>query len=161
MEMKMKMTMKMIKMMKVFDDDGYLEIDLNDGKILTMMEWLMVFCQSTIVDDGFSMVFYMWTNGSHVKNHWCQWFFNDFFTYVPLVSMVFQWFFRSQPLVSMVFPMVFYKRTIAIEWMVCGLPSTSMVYQWFYESEVNAGAQKRPKRKKTWFVQQKHKGKQT
>ena len=32
-------------------------VDLSDGKILTTMEWLMVFCQSTIVVDGFSMVF--------------------------------------------------------------------------------------------------------
>ena len=32
-------------------------LPLSDGKIFTTMEWLMVFCQSTIVVDGFSMVF--------------------------------------------------------------------------------------------------------
>ena len=69
-------------------------LDLSDGKIFTTMEWLMVFCQSTIVFDGFSMFF---------------------FTCEPLVPMVFQWFFRFQPLVSMVFPMVFSNPTIAIE----------------------------------------------
>ena len=101
----------------------------------------------------FQWFFYMWTIGTngfsmvflHV-NHWCQWFFNGFF--------------RSQPFVSMVFPMVFYNRTIAIEWMVCGSPFTSMVYQWFW-GKWTLVHKKRPKRKKTWFVQQKHRGKQT
>jgi len=65
------------------------------------------FCQSTIVVNAFSMVFL------HV-NHWCQWFFNGFFTCESLALMVFQWFFRSQPLVSMVFSMVFNNPTIAI-----------------------------------------------
>jgi len=44
------------------------------------------FCQSTIVVDGFSMVFL------HV-NHWCRWFFNVFFHVnhgVNGFSMVFQ-----------------------------------------------------------------------
>ena len=74
--------------------------------------------------------------------------------------MVFQWFFRSQPFVSMVFPMFFYNRTIAIEWMVCGSPFTSMVYQWFWGMWTLVH-KKRPKRKKTWIVQQKHRNKQT
>jgi hypothetical protein len=46
------------------------------------------FCQSTIVVNGFSMAFL------HV-NHWCQWFFQWFFTCESLVSMVFQWFFSD------------------------------------------------------------------
>ena len=93
-------------------------------------------------------------------NHWCQWFFNGFFTCESLASMVSQWFFRSQPLVSMVFPMVFNNRTIAIAWMVCGSPLTSMVYQWFWGKWMLVH-KKRPNRKKTWFFQQKHRGKQT
>ena len=102
-----------------------------------VFQWF--FYMWTIGINGFSMVFL------HV-NHWCQWFFNGFF--------------RSQPFVSMVFPMVFYNRTIAIEWMVCGSPFTSMVYQWFW-GKWTLVHKKRPKRKKTWFVQQKHRNKQT
>ena len=71
----------------IFYHSSPIILDLNDGKIFTTMKWLMVFCQSTIVVDGFSMVF---------------------FTCEPLVSMVFQWFFRFQPLVSMVFQWLFH-----------------------------------------------------
>ena len=93
-------------------------------------------------------------------NHWYQWFFNGFLHVNHWCQWFFQWFFRSQPLVRMVFPMVFYNRTIAIEWMVCGSPFTSMVYQWFW-GKWTLVHKKRPKRKKTWFVQQKHRNKQT
>ena len=99
-------------------------------------------------------------NGFCQKYHCSRWLFNVFFTCEPLVSMVFQWFFRSQPFVSMVFPMFFYNRTIVIEWMVCGSPFTSMVYQWFW-GKWRLVHKKRPKRKQTWFVQQKHRNKQT
>ena len=75
-------------------------LDLNDGKNFTTMEWLMVFCQSTIVVDGFSMFFF---TCEPLVSMVFQWFFSC----EPLASMVFQWFFRFQPLVSMVFPMVF------------------------------------------------------
>ena len=102
---------------------------------------------------GFQWVFL------HV-NHWCQWFSMVFFTCESLASMVFQWFFRSQPLVSMVFPMVFNNRTIAIAWMVCGSPLTSMVYQWFWGKWMLVH-KKGQIAKKTWFFQQKHRGKQT
>ena len=110
-------------------------------------------------------------NGFSHFNHWYRWFFqwffiveplplNEWFCVSPLVSMVFQWFFGSQPLVSMIFPMVFYNWTNAIEWMVCGSPLTSMVYQWFWW-KWTVVHKKRLKRKKTWFFQQKHRGKQT
>ena len=94
-------------------------------------------------------------NGFYQKYHCSQWFSNGFFTCETLVSMVVQWFFRSQPLVSMIFPMVFYNRTIAIEWMVCGSPLTLMIYRWFLGS-------KRwfPKKLNKLFFQQKHRGKQ-
>ena len=58
----------------------------------------MVFAKKTIVVDGFSMVF---------------------FTFEPLVSMVFQWFFRFQPLVSMIFAMVFTNEPLPLNgWFV-------------------------------------------
>ena len=41
-------------------------------------------------------------------------------------------------------------------WLTIDFDGLSMVL-----GKVNAGSQKRPKRKKTWFVQQKHRGKQT
>ena len=70
------------------------------------------FCQSTIVVDGFSMVFL------HV-NHWCQWFFNGFSDFNHWYQWFFQCFFPIQPL-----PLN--------EWF-CGSPLTLMVFQWFWE----------------------------
>ena len=84
------------------------------------------FCQSTIVVDVFSMVF---------------------FTCEPLESMVFQWFFRFQPLVSMVFPMFFSNPTITIEWMVLWL-TIEIDGLLMVLGKVKAGQQKRPKNKK-------------
>ena len=68
--------------------------------------------QSTILVDGFSMVFL------HV-NHWCRWFFNGFSDFNHWYQWFFQWFFPIQPL-----PLN--------EWF-CGSPLTLMVYQWFWE----------------------------
>ena len=74
----------------------------------------------------------------------------------------------------MVFSMVFQISTICINgfsngflqsnhchwmnglWLTIYIDGLSMVL-----GKVNAGSQKRPKRKKTWFVQQKHRNKQT
>ena len=81
-------------------------VDHNDGMA-------MVFWQSTIIVNGFSMVFFLQVN------HCYRWFFNGFSHF----NHWYQWFFRC----------FFYKWTIAIEWMVCGSPLTSMVYQWFWE----------------------------
>ena len=101
-------------------------LDLSDGKIFTTMEWLMVFCQSTIVVDGFSMVFLhvnhwcrWFFNGFFHVNHWRQWFFNGFSDFNHWYQWFFQCFFPIQPL-----PLN--------EWF-CGSPLTSMVYQWFWE----------------------------
>ena len=101
------------------------DLELSDGKILTTMEWLMVFAKVPLKSMVFQWFFYMWTIGVNG-------FSMVLFTCESLVSMVFQWFFWSQPLVSMIFPMVFNNRTIAIAWMVCGSPLASMVYQWFW-----------------------------
>ena len=84
------------------------------------------FCQSTIIVDGFSMVFL------HV-NHWCQWFFNGFSDF----NHWYQWFFQC----------FFSNPTIAIEWMVLWLTididGLSMVL-----GKVKADLQKRLKNKK-------------
>merc|ERR1712090_112361 len=73
--------------------------------------------QSTIVVDGFSLVFF--TCAPLVSM--------VFFTCESLVSMVFQWFFRSQPFVSMVFPMYFTIEPLPLnEWFV-----VHHLHQWF------------------------------
>ena len=97
------------------------------------------FCQSTIIVDGFSMVFL------HV-NHWCQWFFNGFSDFNHWYQWFFQWFFPIEPL-----PLN--------EWLY-GSPLTSMVYQWFWE-KLKLVHKKAKKQKKAWFVQQIPRGKQT
>ena len=93
-------------------------------------------------------------------NHWCQWFFNGFF---------YMWIIGVNG-----FSMVFQISTIGINgfsngflqsnhchcmnglWLTIDINGLSMVL-----GKVNAGSQKRPNRKKTWFFQQKHRGKQT
>ena len=64
------------------------------------------FCQSTIVVDGFSMVFFtceplvsmvfQWFF-LHV-NHWRQWFFNGFSDLNHWYQWFFQWFLTIEPL---------------------------------------------------------------
>ena len=100
-------------------------LELSDGKILTTMEWLMVFAKVPLYSMVFQWFSNMWTIGVngfsmvflHV-NHWCQWFFNGFSDLKHWYQCFFQWF--------------FYNGTITIEWMVCGSPLTSMAYQWFW-----------------------------
>ena len=70
-------------------------------------------------------------------NHCYQWFFNGFFTCESLVSMVFGY----QPLVSMVFTIVFYNRTIAIAWMVCGSPLHDFDGLLMVLGKMNAGSE--------------------
>ena len=65
-----------------------LQLDHNDGQILSMMEWLMVFVKVPLYNVGnyFSMVFNHWSNncsqwfynGFWSNNHCTQWFFNGF-----------------------------------------------------------------------------------
>jgi len=88
------------------------QFDLSDGRNFYHNGMVNGFCQSTIVVDGFSMVFL------HV-NHWCRWFFNGFSDFNHWYQWFFQCFFPIQPL-----PLN--------EWF-CGSPLTSMVYQWFWE----------------------------
>ena len=111
------------------------------------------FCQSTIVVDGFSMVFLhvnhwcrWFFNGFFHVNHWRQWFFNGFSDFNHWYQWFFQWFFPIQPL-----PLN--------EWF-CGSPLTSMVYQWFWE-KLKLVHKKGQKTKKAWFVQQIPRGKQS
>ena len=99
------------------------------------------FCQSTIIVDGFSMVFL------HV-NHWCRWFFNGFFSCEPSVSMVSQWFFLYvnhwcqwffngfsdlNHWYQWFFQWFFPIEPLPLNEWFCGSPLTSMVYQWFWE----------------------------
>ena len=93
----------------------------------------------TIGVNGFSMVFLL-------VNHWCQWFFNGFSD----LNHWYRWFFQC----------FFYNQTIAIALMVCDSPLTSMVYQWFW-GKWTLVHKKGQNAKKTWFVQQKHRNKQT
>ena len=131
---------------------GWGTVELSDGKILTTMEWLMVFAKVplysmvfqwfsnmwTIGVNGFSMVFYLWIIGV-----------NGF-------SMVFQIWTIGMDGFSNVFLQSNHCHCINGLWLTIDIDGLSMVL-----GKVNAGSQKRPKRKKTWFVEQKHRGKQT
>ena len=94
-------------------------------------------------------------------NHWCWWFFNGFFFMWTIgvngFSMVFsdfnhwyQWFFQC------FFPI----QPLPLNEWFCGSPMTSMVYQWFWE-KLKLVHKKAKKQKKTWFVQQIPRGKQS
>ena len=113
------------------------------------------FCQSTIVVDGFSMVFlhvnhwyqwffngffYMWTIGIngfsmdflHV-NHWCQWFFNGFSDLNHWYGWFFQCFFLQSN----------HCHCINGLWLTIDIDGLSMVL-----GKVNAGSQKKAKTQK-------------
>ena len=101
----------------------------------------------------FQWFFYMWTIGVNG-------FSMVFFTCESLVSMVFQWFFQISTICINGFSNGFLQSNhchcMNGLWLTIDIDGLSMVL-----GKVNAGSQKRPKRKKIWFVQQKHRGKQT
>ena len=116
-------------------------------------EWLMIFAKVALYSMVFRWFSNMWTIGVNG-------FSMSFYLWIIDVngfSMVFFW---SVPLLSMVFPMFFYNQTIAIALMVCDSPFASMVYQWFWGKWALVH-KKGQNAKKTWFVEKKHRGKQT
>ena len=102
-----------------------------------VFQWF--FYMWTIGINGFSMVFL------HV-NHWRQWFFNGFSDLNHLYQWFFQWFFTIEPLPLNEWFVAHHLH----RWFINGFGESE---RWFTKKGQNA--------KKTWFVQQKHRNKQT